>query len=52
VYEAITGDGNEARFPLVPTAGHSVDEIMDAEEAAARVTNRGGHQTVTVGSGA
>ena len=51
VYEATTGEGNEARFTLVPSAGHSVDEIIDAAEATTRATNRGGHEKVTVGSG-
>ena len=44
VYEATTGEGNEARFTLVPTAGHSVDDIIDAEEATTRATNRGGQR--------
>jgi acetyl esterase/lipase len=51
VYEATTGEGNEARFTLVPTAGHSVNDIIDADEATTRATNRGGHERVTVGSG-
>jgi acetyl esterase/lipase len=51
VYDATTGEGNEARFTLVPTAGHSVNDIIDAEEATTRATNRGGHERVTVGSG-
>jgi acetyl esterase/lipase len=51
VYEATTGEGNEARFTLVPSAGHSVNDIIDAEEATTRATNRGGHETVTVGAG-
>jgi acetyl esterase/lipase len=51
VYEATTGEGNEARFTLVPSAGHSVDDIIEAEEATTWATNRGGHETVTSGSG-
>jgi hypothetical protein len=51
VYEATTVEGNEARFTLVPSAGHDVDQIIDAEEATTWATNRGGHENVTVGSG-
>jgi acetyl esterase/lipase len=51
VYEATTAEGNEARFTLVPSAGHSVEEIIDAGEATTWTTNRGGNETVTEGSG-
>lgn len=51
VYDATTGEGNEARFTLVPGAGHSVTEIIDAEEATTRSTNRGGHERVVEGTG-
>lgn len=51
MYEASTGEGNEARFTLVPGAGHAVDDIIDAAEASTWATNRGGHETVAVGSG-
>jgi acetyl esterase/lipase len=51
VYEATTGERNEARFTLVPSAGHSVDDIIDAEEATTRSTNRGGRERVRVGPG-
>ncbi len=51
VYAATTGEGNEARFTLVPGAGHSVNDIIDAEQATTRATNRGGHETVREGTG-
>ena len=51
VYDATTGEGNEARITIVPSAGHSVTDIIDADEATTRTTNRGGHETMTVGSG-
>ena len=51
VYEATTAEGNEARFTLVPSAGPSVDEIIDAAEATTWTTNRGENETVTEGSG-
>lgn len=46
LYEATTAEGNEARFTLVPDAGHSVNQIIDAENATTWSTNRGGHETV------
>jgi acetyl esterase/lipase len=51
VYEATTSEGNEARFTLVPGAGHSVNDIIDAAEASTRTTNRGGVEKVREGSG-
>ena len=51
VYDATTAEGNEARFTIVPSAGHSVDDIIDAESATTRSTNRGGHETVVEGNG-
>lgn len=51
VYDATTAEGNEARFTLVPSAGHSVDQIIDAPEATTWSTNRGGHETVVEGTG-
>jgi acetyl esterase/lipase len=51
VYAATTAEGNEARFTIVPTAGHSVDDIIDAEAATTWSTNRGGHETVVEGAG-
>ena len=51
VYEATTTAGNEARFTLVPDAGHSVDDIIDAEVATTWMTNRGGHERVVDGTG-
>lgn len=51
VYEGTTGEGNEAMFTLVPDAGHSVDDIIDAEAATTWATNRGGHETVEESTG-
>ena len=51
VYDATTAEGNEARFTLVPSAGHSVDDIIDAEAATTWTTNRGGHEKVIDGAG-
>ena len=51
VYQATTGDGNEARFTTVPTAGHNMFQIIDSAEATTRSTNRGGHETVVTGAG-
>jgi acetyl esterase/lipase len=51
VYEASTAAGNEALFTLVPGAGHSVGDIIEAEEATTWATNRGGNETVTEGTG-
>jgi acetyl esterase/lipase len=51
VYEASTAAGNEALFTLVPSAGHSVGDIIEAEEATTWATNRGGNETVTEGTG-
>jgi acetyl esterase/lipase len=51
VYETTTAEGNEARFTIVPSAGHSVADIIDAEAATTWSTNRGGHETVVEGTG-
>lgn len=51
LYEATTGEGNEALFTLVPDAGHSVDDIIDADEATTWWTNRGGQEVVFEDSG-
>ena len=51
VYDATIAEGNEARFTLVPGAGHEVGDIIEAEEATTWATNRGGHETETVGAG-
>ncbi|MBY5163386.1 alpha/beta hydrolase [Salsipaludibacter albus] len=51
VYEATTAEGNEAKFTLVPSAGHSVTDIIDAEEATTWQTNRGGHETIEESTG-
>ena len=51
LYRATTAAGNEARFTLVPAAGHSVDDIVDGEDATTRTTGRGGHERVATGAG-
>jgi acetyl esterase/lipase len=51
VYATTTAEGNEAVFTLVPDAGHSVNDIIDAGAATTRTTNRGGHETVVEGTG-
>ena len=50
-YAATTAEGNEARFTLVASAGHAVEDIIDAEQATTWATNRGGRETETVGAG-
>ena len=32
LYDATTAEGNEARFTLVPSAGHAVEDIIEADE--------------------
>jgi acetyl esterase/lipase len=51
VYDTTTAEGNEARFTIVPSAGHSVDDIIDAEAATTWSSNRGGHETVVEATG-
>jgi acetyl esterase/lipase len=51
VYDTSTGEGNEAKFTLVPSAGHSVEDIIDAQGATTRSTTRGGHERVVDGVG-
>lgn len=51
VYETTTAEGNAARYTLVPTAGHSVDDIIDAESATTRITDADGNETVIEGAG-
>jgi acetyl esterase/lipase len=51
VYDTTTAEGNEAKFTLVPGAGHSVNDIIDAGAATTWTTNRGGHETVVEGTG-
>ncbi len=51
VYDATTAEGNEARYTLVPSAGHSVGDIIDAAAATTWSTNRGGNETVVEGTG-
>jgi acetyl esterase/lipase len=47
LYEALTGAGNGATFISVPAAGHSVDQIIGAEDFTVFRTNRGGQEQVT-----
>ena len=51
VYNATIAEVNEARFTLVPSAGHEVEDIIDAEEATTWETNAARHETETVGAG-
>jgi acetyl esterase/lipase len=51
VYDATTGEGNDARFTLVPAAGHNMFEIVDADAATTWSTNRGGNERVVTGAG-
>lgn len=51
VYHTTTAEGNEAIFTLVPDAGHSVNDIIDAEAATTWATNRGDHETVVESAG-
>lgn len=51
VYDTTTAEGNEALFTLVPDAGHSVDDIIDAGAATTWDTNRGGNETVVENTG-
>jgi acetyl esterase/lipase len=46
LYEALRDAGNEARFTLVDGAGHSVDDIIDAESYTVRDAGRGGRERV------
>ena len=47
LYEALRGAGNDATFISVPAAGHSVDQIIGANDFTVFRTNRGGQETVT-----
>jgi acetyl esterase/lipase len=47
LYEALTGAGNDATFISVPAAGHSVDQIIGADDFTVFRTNRGGQEEVT-----
>ena len=51
LYDATVAEGNEARLTLVPGAGHSVPDIIDAAQATTWVTDRDGQERETVGSG-
>lgn len=46
LYESFKAVGNEASFTLVDGAGHSVDDIIDAESFTVRRVNRGGRERV------
>jgi acetyl esterase/lipase len=47
LYEALTGAGNDATFVSVPAAGHSVDQIIGADDFTVFRTNRGGQEEVS-----
>jgi len=51
VYDATIAEGNDARLTLVPSAGHRVEDIIDAEEATTWATDGAGQETKTVGAG-
>ncbi|MCB1945639.1 MAG: alpha/beta hydrolase [Burkholderiaceae bacterium] len=51
VYETTVSQGNEARITIVPSAGHSVNDIINAPAATTWTTNRGGQETVVEGMG-
>jgi acetyl esterase/lipase len=51
LYDATTAAGNEARLTLASNASHEVNDIIDSGEATTWETNRGGHETETVGVG-
>ena len=46
LYEALTGAGNDATF-ICLVAGHSVDQIIGADDFTVFRTNRGGHEEVS-----
>ena len=47
LYEALTAAGHEATFISVPAAGHSVNQIIGADDFTVLRTNRGGQEEVT-----
>ena len=51
MYDAAVAAGNEARLTLVPGAGHSVQDIIDAAQATTWATDRDGQESETEGSG-
>lgn len=51
LYEATTREGNEARFSLIPSAGHSVWDVIDSPAATTYTTNRGGQERVVESTG-
>jgi acetyl esterase/lipase len=51
VYDATTGEGNEARLTLVPGAGHRVGSIIEAREATTWTTDRSSNETEVDGMG-
>lgn len=46
LYESLRDAGTEASFTLVDGAGHSMDDIVDAESFTVWSVNRGGHERV------
>jgi acetyl esterase/lipase len=46
VYETTTAAGNEARFTTVPSAGHSVPQVLSGATSTTRITNRGGQERI------
>jgi acetyl esterase/lipase len=46
LFEALRDTGGEASFTLVDGAGHSVDDIIDAESFTVRTVNHGGTERV------
>ncbi|MEA1950662.1 MAG: alpha/beta hydrolase fold domain-containing protein [Planctomycetota bacterium] len=51
VYDTTTAAGNKAKFTLVPSAGHSFNDIIGAAAATTWITNRDGLETVVEGAG-
>lgn len=51
LYQTTTAAGNEARYTLVPSAGHSVPDIIDAAAATTQITDADGNETVIEGTG-
>ena len=51
LYDATTAFGNDARFTLVPSAGHSVGQIIDAEVGTTWSFDHFGGESVDEGGG-
>jgi acetyl esterase/lipase len=49
VYETTTLEGNEARFTLVPGAGHDVDQVLSGATSTTWITGRGGNERIVKG---